>query len=1112
VNLWRSKVRLIALAIMAVVAVTLSGCNQLSAKNRLAKLNKILVQIQTHEGPDRPYRFQNEQVVSLENDINQVRDLIAREAYQEAADLARRRIETAPGLRDVVIQDHGTAIFQEADDDIKVAEQNDGRIEDPDLWSRILEMREDVRASRSEQAWDDVIEQSQEIKDAVGTLLLNLRNRASQAHNEALNRMTAFEALGAEQHVPAQVVESRQMVQNVEDLIEGRSYRLAIATAEEALTKINETIVATKRSLSNQGMSRIESLITEALEHGVDFRWPDRYRTFSDKFDQLFKFFYDTEYDQALLQITLMTPEAQRLLLDTYEHESNALIELRGEEIRQLEEAEVEKYLTGRIGEAISLHERAQGHHQQATERAAEVETWPAPSPPETLEGVLLEEVKPIYIDSVESSEAADGEIANIHRAFRELTERQLADAQGAISVAEEVLDRFDTIWDPRVDRATNPADVQFEENKRLLKAEITERLENARGLNTVGDFMLNYTPPRYNVAIESAEEARVQAEEVLADTYRVVARNSLIELTWMADRYEREGAGEYATGELDRTLRLIQEARQTLAEGAPRDAVSQCSEARAQLEIMIQALRRVANENIQTLRDMEVETGGMLEEINAAERLELITQLRTRAETQARADDLKDAIETARRGQRLAGQTTAEAAREWARNELDDARARIAHAEDAGAALYAPTALQDARDLIDAARRRFAAEEFLTAQRTAAEASERADAARLTLITQAEEAAVRARNYDGWRFHHESLADALVAIQRAGLAMNRGDFGESRDLALFARRRSDEITGLSRQQLFAERMESLRQSVEHAMTTGSTHFQPVELEAVLDEMAVIDRDYDPGRHDDYARDLEALEARMAILIEGTPEILAETLDGHRDWIRALREQGADLYAYEELEQVARLIVRARESFESGLERQAHRAVVEAGSVLGEVQLMADEFAFKAEVDGILAQLEAARREFGEYISVNPAMMKRLAISPGGASRFTAIVGLATPSEFRQEIERLQAVANTITPPSTQGGHHSKLLACLRNAQSAARNFEYLKIADTLSEREVNERIDDAYAFLEASHRQELELGEGLIERPLDGPVTMTELGRPLLNRAEAAFSHGEHR
>ncbi|MBN1477489.1 DUF4398 domain-containing protein [Candidatus Sumerlaeota bacterium] len=1108
--------RHVALVLTLAVVAALFGCNQISSKRNLSRLERILNEIAVHEDNNMatpPYR--PEEVLRLQADVNQVRDLIAREAYQEAADQGRRLMEQAPVLRDNVIADHAAAMRTRADEDISIAEQNDGQRENPELWESILETRDRSREANSEQEWEDVISYSQQIVDDVETLLLTLRNNAREGLNEANNAMIQFETLNSMAHVPDLVVESRDLTSSVAALIEDRQYRLAIATADQALTRINETVIETKRSIANQGIAVLEDLIAEMVDHGVDFRLGERYRTFSDNFDSLLGFYFNNEFDQALGQINMLTPIAQILVLDTYRAEANELIELRDREISELEQAEVRVYLPGRIDEVISLRDQAQARFDEALSQIDGIMDRPDSDFDSNLdlpsrEQVLLDEVKPTFNDSVQLSVDAGDELESIHILFRELAESHLHDAQSAINVASDVLTRFDGIWDPRVTEAIEPSDIQFLQNRELSRQEIDTLLESARIKKATAEYRLNEAPARYNRAIVLADESRDEANQALSDTYTVATRYALIELTWMIDHYEREGAGEYVTEELNRTLRLVEETRATLDTGDPRDAVAKAADARAQLEIMIQSLRRVANERIQSLRELETSTGEMLANIQATGGLSLITELREAAERHARAGELKDAIETADRGLRLAERTTDEAAAEWAQTAIEDARGRIDHAEEAGASTYAATDLQDARDLLETARRRFTAGSSVEAQRAAAEASLRADEARMYLINAGEEAVVRAREYDGWRFQYQALSDAQVALQRARRAMSGGDFAQSRELALFGRQRADEVTELSRQGLFVERIEGVRQSVNHAMATGSNFFQPADLEAVLEDLTGLERSYTPSRHDDYERDLEALEVRMAMIIEATPEILASTLDNCRDWIRRLRsEERADLYAGEDLEQVAAAILAAEQCYESGHHRQSYREVVRAGRLLVGIQTMADEFHYKATVEQLIGDLEAARVEFADYINLSPNMLTYLAIDSGGSGRATSIVSGYSPSEFRREVERLQGLASEIEPPPTRIDHHMELLACLRNAQAAARNFEYLGIADRMDERTIAETVAHAYDFLETSRRQSTELSAALIEGPLAGPVTMTEEGRPLLERAMADHAYG---
>jgi hypothetical protein len=115
-----------------------------------------------------------------------------------------------------------------------------------------------------------------------------------------------------------------------------------------------------------------------------------------------------------------------------------------------------------------------------------------------------------------------------------------------------------------------------------------------------------------------------------------------------------------------------------------------------------------------------------------------------------------------------------------------------------------------------------------------------------------------------------------------------------------------------------------------------------------------------------------------------------------------------------------------------------------------------------------------------------------------------------SPTEFRREAERLQTLANQLNPPPSRVDQHQVLLASLENAERAARNFEYLLIADRMDEHTIRDTVESAYLYLETSHEQTQNITQALIEGPLQGPVTMTEMGRPFVERAEANMGEGQ--
>ncbi|MBN1475972.1 hypothetical protein JXA47_04390 [Candidatus Sumerlaeota bacterium] len=206
--------------------------------------------------------------------------------------------------------------FQAAGDDFLLAQGNMGEMEDPTLWVQILASRDLMTAARASEEWLIVIDQSQRIGTDVQTLLQRLAGQAEASLVQMRADMQAFEMLGAETHAPSLVEESRSCLHDVESLINQRQYRLAIATANVGLERIEQTVVGSKRSLANQGISEIEDLIAQIVNAGGDSRMTERYRALTEGFEDLLTHFYNCEFDEVLPGIEELRPVAEQMLSD----------------------------------------------------------------------------------------------------------------------------------------------------------------------------------------------------------------------------------------------------------------------------------------------------------------------------------------------------------------------------------------------------------------------------------------------------------------------------------------------------------------------------------------------------------------------------------------------------------------------------------------------------------------------------------------------------------------------------------------------------------------------------------------------------------------------------
>jgi hypothetical protein len=284
----------------------------------------VFEEIQTHEGGQRPYPYQREAVEALEADVNQVTDLLVQGALARVASRAEELLPGARRLRDQVLLDHATALFEQAQERIRVADLNLGDRENPDLWATIVRGRDEARQALSEQRGERALTLSQSIIDDVDALLQPLRERALRGQREVRQVMQSFDDLGSAERTPNLVVQVRGLSASVDQLIEEGDYRQAIAVAEQTLARAHQVVTESKRSLADQGVTQIEGVIAQIIQHGGDNRLRQRYEAISLEFRHALELFYQQRFDEVLAQIELLRPRVDQLLADSIAAESRA--------------------------------------------------------------------------------------------------------------------------------------------------------------------------------------------------------------------------------------------------------------------------------------------------------------------------------------------------------------------------------------------------------------------------------------------------------------------------------------------------------------------------------------------------------------------------------------------------------------------------------------------------------------------------------------------------------------------------------------------------------------------------------------------------------------------
>jgi hypothetical protein len=209
--------------------------------------------------------------------------------------------------------------LQTAMADIRIAEANGGQTRDATLWSQIGENRDLMTAAQASGEWGAVITRAQRIRADVLVLLSALHGEAHGCFQQVRAAMFQLETLGSADHVPLMVDECRALMSSLLLQIAERQYLQAIDTAHEALVRIDETVVATRRSQANRGITEIDNIITRIVNADGDRRMPERFRVLSEQFEEVIGLFFNSEFDEAFPRIDELRPMAEQMLRDLQE-------------------------------------------------------------------------------------------------------------------------------------------------------------------------------------------------------------------------------------------------------------------------------------------------------------------------------------------------------------------------------------------------------------------------------------------------------------------------------------------------------------------------------------------------------------------------------------------------------------------------------------------------------------------------------------------------------------------------------------------------------------------------------------------------------------------------
>lgn len=1030
------------LGLMSIVLLLGStmACNKMLAEHTLEKARERVEEAKKNQAAENVKNLLDETNAAINqgtNKVNAEQFAEARTTAKEASRLSKKLLEDAKEM-------YADDLKKAASLWISRADLNQGPQINRVIYDQIIANNDKGLQLSEKQKWDKTIETFSKVIEDVNYLLNNLETEAKNGLAQTRQMNEELVAEGADVHAPDFVEQLKDEIQQIQVLIENDyNYRQAISMRDQARQTKEQGIQRTKDVKSNKMLLEIENLLDEATKLGADIYALQNFNVITKDFENLLKQYYEKNFDTVLASAPDLKPRVDDLIVETKRESARSKMNAVEQSIATLTDGKARAYLPGRVEELDTLLASANdlfGQNQYTESEKI------------SLRGLELKD--------------------RIVEEFNTLTQTEINKASDQLAQAESVYNRMQEIFDARIIGDWKGDDKALEDAKQALKSELNARLNNSR--RNLGLSSLKREEQEFDTAIVTARGVVSEADFVTQQTYRVVAHNAILEISNAISRYERDGGRQYAAAELDKTAVMLEQSRSLLGEDKFREAVRRASETKAQHEIMVQELTRVAERRIEqaqatlaTAKDKRAET---YENESFTRAFVSLDQARTALD----GEGLRQAIESADEASSIARDATTKALKKWSLEEMLHADKLIARASEAGATEYAPDELQQAEDLRDNLQKLFDQANYDEAIQIGQLTIEAAEQALYSRVIEAERQIARSQRYHGWEFEAEKLTNAIVSAKNARESLDKGQYILARQHAEQAIATASKVTNNAKFKSFNNRMDSLNKSLDEAKHQGTGYYQIGDVARIMSEMNSLQVEFDPESYEDSAEKVELLEAQLGKLVETTPSVLKDLVLAMQDRLQLFEERGAKRLWPELIDTVENHVKYAQVDFKAERYRPSFENAKQAQKALDQIALNLDERDYDGDLSKQLLRFADSLKGFGPVLDMGSPSLIRLAFGPNGRAQAVSVMSASSPSDLRTAIGDISTSVRLLTPPVTRRDLHQETLDMLELAKTSSANFEKMLILDQYDPDVARDIIQTAYLqMFKANSRKE---------------------------------------
>lgn len=918
--------------------------------------------------------------------------------------------------------------------------------------------------------YDDAIEKSKTVQVDFKDLLLQLRNRAATEIEVAKSKRKEMDIWDCTIH-------AKEWVDRVESLIvesqkqfddETRHYHNSIDRSEEAKRIAQEGITEAQRQMAKIVITEVETLMGEAISLESEKWVPDEWEKALADLNRMNRVHeQEKNYIKSRELAELMVASIKQMIVNTWRRIANAAINDFERELEKLISDNAKLYLESDVNtvertlaEAKNLFEAQEGRGYGA---------------------IRYNNVRDIANKGLD-------QVENVWAKYNTYTIREIRLAQDSHDVARQVFNDNKDVFLIKESEYIKRIDLEFENNKETLQSTIDATLKQVDE-SLKGAEQMRSLDKKYHEAIVTSREGAQLSNEMLDNTYNVVAHNAINEVADQLSRWESDGGQEYAATEIAASNESLTKAIDLRNIGQYRNAIESAAESRWKLDFAIQKVKETSLQAIETAEEMIQDAVNHKAEQFTPEMLD-------RAESEYKtANDhlnptrerLKDSIESAKRAQTVARRAKEQASELWTRSELEDAIQEVRLSQQAGAAEYAVTKLNESEDQLDTAQKAYEAGRLETARLLANKAEEAAITARYAKINDAYNTMGILRRYDGFNRDPQRATGAINRNKAArGLMQRAEDFDRANDLADEARQLAEEAIDVAKQSSYEEQLEQIEDALDMVLASGARYYQTDRIREMLREADEIRRAY---RSPDFTERFDALFERMQNLykdlndtLASTEDVLDQILAKEYTRIERIEELEDAVLLNDRLEEIkVELNIAEVEFKHKNNYAKSYQALKRGDQKLNKLENGLRRDIYLDEVRLIVKGLSTAKSDFDHILQMNRRIMKQFSIGNEGGSQSVAIAGRIDPFEFRNDMDRLYGKAISLEVPEGMGLIQRELVYILTKSRQAALNFEKLLILDEFGRDTAVNLIERAYNLMDDVNTRQQKLGDRLL-------------------------------